>query len=64
MNSEVLRNLIAKYRLELGGSGRIMIRASGTEPKIRVMVESQNETLNETIANDLVATVKKISSED
>ena len=64
MNSEVLRNLIAKYRIELGDSGRIMIRASGTEPKIRVMVESQNEALNEKIADDLVETVKNISNEN
>ncbi len=64
MNSEVLRMEVDKYNEVLRGKGRIMIRASGTEPKIRVMVESQNATVNEEIANSLVETVKKISGEN
>lgn len=64
MNSEVLRIEVDKYNEVLRGKGRIMIRASGTEPKIRVMVESQNATVNEEIANSLVETVKKISGEN
>lgn len=64
MNSEILRIEVDKHNETLRGKGRIMIRASGTEPKIRVMVESQNASLNEEIANALVETVKKISSEN
>ncbi len=63
MNSETLRNEVDKFNAILGSSGRIMIRASGTEPKIRIMVESQNASVNEEMALSLVETVKKISNE-
>ncbi|MFC1843734.1 phosphoglucosamine mutase [Thermodesulfobacteriota bacterium] len=37
----------------LGASGRILVRPSGTEPVIRVMVEGEDEKLIDTIASDL-----------
>ncbi len=63
MNSEELGKEIAKYNLELKGIGRLMIRASGTEPKIRVMVESKDKVLNEEIASSIVSVIKRINSE-
>lgn len=63
MNNEVLNKEIARYNAEFAGGGRIMLRASGTEPKIRVMVESKDKTLNEKIAKTLVDMVKSIDSE-
>jgi phosphoglucosamine mutase len=38
-----LVNQIAKVEDDLKGTGRVLIRASGTEPLVRVMVEAQNE---------------------
>ena len=35
-----LRELTEKAEKSLGGNGRIIVRYSGTEPKIRVMVEA------------------------
>ena len=63
MNNEELMAEVAKYNVELSGKGRIMLRASGTEPKVRVMVESKDEATNERIANSLVEMIKNIDSE-
>ena len=63
MNNEELGKEVAKFNAELSGRGRIMMRASGTEPKIRVMVESRDRALNESIANSIVTIIKKINAE-
>ncbi len=63
MNSEELGKEVAKFSAELSSKGRLMIRASGTEPKIRVMVESKDAKLNENIADTIVALIKKINVE-
>ncbi|HUH88062.1 MAG TPA: phosphoglucosamine mutase [Pusillimonas sp.] len=40
---------------ELNGRGRVLIRASGTEPKLRLMVEAENEQLAKQGVSELVA---------
>jgi phosphoglucosamine mutase len=40
---------------KLGNSGRLVVRASGTEPVIRVMAEGDNLDLVERIVNDVCA---------
>jgi phosphoglucosamine mutase len=42
---------------ELKGSGRVLIRASGTEPVLRVMVEAREEVLARRCANELADAV-------
>ncbi len=42
----------------LNGAGRVLLRASGTEPKIRVMVEGQNATLVQQLAAEIAEIVK------
>ena len=63
MNSEELNREIVRYNNEFAGKGRLMIRASGTEPKIRIMAESLDGELNERIANAVATLVKRIDGE-
>lgn len=44
---------------KLGAKGRVVIRWSGTEPKLRVMVEGDDEKKIETFANEILDTAKK-----
>lgn len=49
-----IKNAIARAEKELGDSGRVLVRVSGTEPLVRVMLEGKDEQkireLGETIA--------------
>ncbi|HSI43886.1 MAG TPA: phosphoglucosamine mutase [Methylotenera sp.] len=47
---------------ELASSGRVLLRASGTEPKIRVMVEGEDGALVQRLAEQIAAVVTKVTS--
>ena len=49
-----------KAQATLEGRGRLLIRQSGTEPMIRVMVESDDEIECDVIANDLADLIKSV----
>ena len=51
-----------KARATLEGRGRLLIRQSGTEPMIRVMVESDDEIECDVMANDLAEQIKTVLS--
>lgn len=44
---------------QLGGQGRILIRFSGTEPLVRVMVEGRQKRLVQQLANELAQTIER-----
>ncbi len=50
---------VAAMEKELGNKGRILVRPSGTEPVIRVMVEGENEDQIENIANELCEVIRQ-----
>lgn len=47
---------------KLAGSGRIVIRPSGTEPLIRVMAEGEDETLVSAVVDDIVRALEKAAA--
>lgn len=56
-DSEIL-NEINVIKEKLGDNGRIVVRASGTEPLIRVMLEGENQSELEEMANKLAKLIK------
>ena len=55
---DALQEAIARAELAMGDRGRILVRASGTEPLIRVMVEAEDRELTSHWTDKLVSVVK------
>jgi phosphoglucosamine mutase len=50
--------LISSAETELGGKGRILLRYSGTEPKVRLLIEGPDEKVMNTAADRIAAALK------
>lgn len=57
--SQPIQQAVYQAEKELNGQGRVLLRPSGTEPKIRVMVEGQDAQLVQKLANDIAEVVKQ-----
>jgi phosphoglucosamine mutase len=57
-DSAVIKAAVSAAEAKLGEHGRVLLRASGTEPLVRVMVEAQSDNLASEIANDLAKVVQ------
>ncbi len=57
-DNETLKSRITLLEQRMEGRGRVLIRPSGTEPLIRVMVEGENSELIEEIATELANLVE------
>jgi phosphoglucosamine mutase len=55
-----LADEIAAAERELGGSGRILVRASGTEPLVRVMVEAPTHEQAQSVANAVATAARRL----
>ena len=55
---EVIAEAVKDAEAGLGDSGRVLLRPSGTEPMVRVMVKAENQVEAERVANSLAGTVR------
>ncbi len=62
LNMPQLQEAVRSAEAELKDTGRVLLRASGTEPKIRVMVEGQDAKLVQKLAEQIAEVVKKVTS--
>ncbi|MDE9453005.1 phosphoglucosamine mutase [Xenorhabdus bovienii] len=60
LQSEPVLEAVKSVEAELNGRGRVLLRKSGTEPLIRVMVEGEDEELVTALAHRIADAVKKI----
>jgi phosphoglucosamine mutase len=50
---------MSEIEKKLDGTGRLLVRYSGTEPKVRVMIEGEDQNEIKTLADDLAGIIKK-----
>jgi len=62
-NDRVKKSVKAAEKI-LNKDGRVLLRPSGTEPLIRVMVEGKNAPLVTQLANEIADTVRKVTATD
>lgn len=60
LESEEVKEIISAAENELNGSGRVLVRKSGTEPLIRIMVEGEDKNLVSDISQDISIKLEKI----
>ena len=56
-----VKSLISKVDKRLGKSGRLLIRKSGTEPLVRVMVEAEDSEKTNAAAEEIAEAVRKVA---
>ncbi len=58
LEDEKVKAAIAEAEARLNGKGRVLVRASGTEPLIRVMAEGDDKALVDQLVKDIAGAVK------
>jgi phosphoglucosamine mutase len=62
LESNKVQAVIAEAEQRLNGTGRIVVRASGTEPLIRIMAEGDDEKLVNQVVKEIVGVVKQVAA--
>jgi phosphoglucosamine mutase len=60
---EPVKEAVVYAEGRLGGEGRILLRPSGTEPVVRVMVEHEDEAVCREVCEEVAAVVSSSSSQ-
>ena len=60
LEDEAVKSVTAEVEKTLSGRGRVLLRKSGTEPLIRVMVEGENEAQVTELAHRIAEQVKAV----
>ncbi len=58
-SDEVIAQAVRQAEMVLGDTGRVLLRPSGTEPIVRVMVEAREQHLAESLAEDIANVVRE-----
>ena len=61
LNNKDVQSAIKATEEKLNGGGRLLVRASGTEPLIRVMAEGDDKALVELAVDDLCELIEKVA---
>ncbi len=62
LESDQVKAVLAEAEQRLNGSGRLVVRASGTEPLIRIMAEGDDAGLVSQVVKDIAGAVKKAAA--
>ncbi|MEN0088552.1 MAG: phosphoglucosamine mutase [Pseudomonadota bacterium] len=62
LESALVQEAIADGKARLGNAGRVVIRASGTEPLIRVMAEGDDQSLVRAVVGDIVSSLDRVAA--
>jgi phosphoglucosamine mutase len=57
-----VKSAVAAAEMRLGKGGRLVIRASGTEPLIRVMAEGDDESLVRNVVDEICGVIGKAAA--
>ena len=61
VNDRRVLDMVSALETKLDGEGRVLLRASGTEPLLRVMVEGQDEPMVRAYAEQLTEQIKQVA---
>ena len=62
LNQEAVQTAVKQAETVLNGEGRVLLRASGTEPKIRVMVEGLKQDIVQKQAEQLAEVIRQLAA--
>jgi phosphoglucosamine mutase len=58
--ADEVSDIVSAVEAELGDSGRVLVRPSGTEPLVRVMVEAQSQEVADSAAERIADVVRRV----